>query len=78
MKNLNVMQRVAAPTPRFFKNLRTIGLVLAAVSASLLATPIALPAAVITAAGYIAVASSVLSAVAQVTVDEGQLKNESK
>lgn len=78
MKNLNVMQRAAAPTPRFFKNLRTIGLVLAAVSASLLATPIALPAAVITAAGYIAVASSVLSAVAQVTVDEGQLKNESK
>ncbi len=78
MKNLNVLERAIAPTPRFFKNLRTIGLVLAAISGSVLAAPIALPAAVITAAGYIAVASSVLSAVAQVTVDEGQLKNESK
>jgi hypothetical protein len=68
---VNIQQRIQAPTPSFFKKLRTIGLVLAAVSASLLAAPIALPAVVIQVASYLAVAGTVASAVSQTAVDDG-------
>ena len=58
-------ERLAAPTPRFYKKIRNAGLVLAAASAALLATPVALPAVVVQLAGYLAVAGSVATAVAQ-------------
>lgn len=65
---MNVIQRMKAPTPKFFRLLRTIGLALAAASGALLAAPIALPAAVITAAGYLTVAGSVITAVSQTAI----------
>ena len=67
---MNVVNRAKAPTPKFFKILRTIGLALLGISGSVMAAPVALPAAVITAAGYIAVAGGVMSAVSQVTVED--------
>ena len=69
MDSLTLLQRVAAPTPRFFRLLKVIGLTLAAASGTLLAAPVALPAIVTTIAGYIAVASTVATAVSQVTVE---------
>ena len=66
---MNVVQRVKAPTPKFFKTLRTIGLALAAVGGALLAAPIALPAALISVAGYITLAGGVMTAVSQTAVD---------
>ena len=66
---MNVVERAKAPTPKFFKVLRTIGLALLAVSGSIVAAPVALPAVVVTIAGYAAVAGGVLSAVSQITVD---------
>lgn len=79
MENNNVMERALAPTPKFFKTLRTVGLVLAAVAGTILTAPIGLPAAVVNIAGYLAVAGGVLSAVSQVTVDDGKaaVKNKS-
>ena len=68
-KIMNVVERAKAPTPKFFKVLRTIGLALLAVSGSIVAAPVALPAVVVTVAGYAAVAGGVLSAVSQITVD---------
>ena len=68
-KNMNVVQRVKAPTPSFFKTLRTIGLALAAIGGAILASPIALPAGLIAAAGYVALAGGVVSAVSQTAVD---------
>lgn len=70
---MNVVQRVKAPTPKFFKVLRTVGLALLAVSGSIVAAPIALPVVVVTAAGYVAVAGTILSAVSQITVDDNAL-----
>lgn len=66
---MSIIERVKAPTPKFFRVLRTIGLSLAAASGAILAAPIALPAAVITIAGYVAVAGSVITAVSQTTVE---------
>nr|WP_315178585.1 hypothetical protein [uncultured Flavobacterium sp.] len=54
--------------------MRTLGLALLAISGSVIAAPVVLPAAVVTVAGYIAVAGGVLSAISQVTVDDTALK----
>lgn len=65
---MNVIQRMKAPTPKFFRVLRTIGLTLAAAGGALLAAPVALPATVITIAGYLTVAGSVVTAVSQTAI----------
>lgn len=62
---MEAVQRAKARTPRFFRKLRNLSLTLAAVSGAILAAPIALPAIVITGAGYIALAGSVAGAVSQ-------------
>ncbi len=67
---MNIVQRVKAPTPKFFKVLRTIGLALATVGGTILAAPIALPAIVTTIGGYVAVAGGVLSAASQLTTTD--------
>ena len=66
---MTLVERVKAPIPKFFKVLRTVGIVLAAVGGAILASPVALPAAVVTVGGYMVVAGSVASTVAQTTVD---------
>jgi ABC-type xylose transport system permease subunit len=66
---MNLVERVKAPTPKFFRVLRSIGLALLAISGSVIAAPVALPVAIVTAAGYVAVAGGVISAVSQITVN---------
>ncbi|MFH6983599.1 hypothetical protein [Marinoscillum luteum] len=73
VNDLGVIERVKAPTPKFFRVLRNIGLTLAAVSGAVLAAPVALPVALVTAAAYVGVAGGVLTAVSQATVDEEEL-----
>jgi hypothetical protein len=65
---MNLLERVTSPTPTFFQKLRNIGLALAAISAAIIATPIALPTIVSTVAGYLAVGGTVLGAVSQITI----------
>jgi uncharacterized membrane protein HdeD (DUF308 family) len=65
---MNIFQRAKAPTPKFFKVLRTVGLSLAAIGGSLLAAPIALPVALVTVAGYLTVVGGVIGAVSQTAV----------
>ena len=67
---MNLLDRLVSPTPTFFQKLRNIGLILAAVSAAIVSSPVALPAIVVTVAGYLAVAGTVLGAVSQITVPE--------
>src|SRR6478735_3432413 len=71
---MKLIQRIKAPTPKFFRVLRNVGLALAAAGGVLLASPIALPAVVVTVAGYLTVAGAVATAVSQTAVeDESQL-----
>lgn len=67
-KEMNLVERVKSPTPKFFKKLRNIGLILGAASAAILTSPVTLPVAIVTAAGYLAVACGVITAVSQTTV----------
>jgi len=62
-----ILNRASAPTPKFFKVLRTIGLALAAVGGTILAAPVALPVIVTTIGGYVAVAGAVLTTASQLT-----------
>ncbi|AZB21702.1 hypothetical protein EG338_06185 [Kaistella haifensis] len=69
----NIIQRVQEPTPRFFRKIRNAGLLLTAVSGALLTAPVTLPVAVITVAGYLAIAGAIAGAISQTAVhDEGQ------
>ena len=72
---MNIVNRAIAPTPKFFRILRSIGLVLLAISGTIIAAPVALPVALVSAAGYVAVAGGVISAVSQLTsplIDESE------
>lgn len=60
-----IVERAKAPTPKFFKVLRNIGLMLAGVGTVLLTAPVTLPAVVVTAGGYLVTAGGVATAVAQ-------------
>ena len=71
---MNIVERIKAPTPKFFKILRSVGLALLGISGTIVAAPIVLPATVVTAAGYLAVAGGVISAVSQVTTPEEILR----
>lgn len=64
---MNIITRVKAPTPKFFKVLRTIGMGLASIGGIIVASPIALPLVLGTIGGYLAVAGSMLSVVSQFT-----------
>ena len=71
---MNIINRAQTPTPKFFRKVRNIGLILAAISGTIIAAPVALPAVVIKIAGYLAVAATAASAVSQVTSEEDDQK----
>ena len=63
-----LINRMQQDTPQFFRRLRNGGILLAAISAAVLTTPVVLPALVTKIAGYLAVGASVMSAVSQAAV----------
>lgn len=67
---MQIIKRAKSPTPKFFKKVRNIGLVLATVGTTIIAAPVALPAVLVKIAGYMAVAGGVASAVSQTTVEK--------
>ena len=67
---MNIVERAKAPTPKFFKVLRNIGMALLAISGSIIGAPVVLPVAVVSIAGYGALAGGVISVISQITVDD--------
>jgi hypothetical protein len=72
-KDMNIAERVAAPTPKWFKVLRTIGIALASVGGIIIASPVALPVGLVAAAGYLVLGGSILSIVSQTAVKAEEL-----
>ena len=69
---MKLIDRLKAPTPKFFKILRNVGLGLAAAGGVIVASPIAIPTLIVTIGGYLIVAGSVATAISQaVTTTEG-------
>lgn len=75
---MNIVQRAKAPTPKFFRVMRSVGLALLAFSGTIIATPVAFPVAVVTVAGYVAVAGGIMSAVSQITVNDEENFNKAR
>lgn len=71
---MNIIDRLKAPTPKFFKVLRNIGLGLAAAGGVIVASPIAIPTIVVTIGGYLIVAGSVATAVSQAVTENETAK----
>ncbi|QSS96347.1 hypothetical protein [Psychroflexus sp. ALD_RP9] len=63
---MTIKERYQSKTPRFFKKLRNIGLGITAVAGALLTAPVALPALVVSVAGYGLAVGTAVSAVSQV------------
>ena len=75
MKNnkINLAERVLAPTPKWFKVLRTVGIALASVGGIIIASPVALPVGLVSAAGYLVLGGSIISVVSQTAVKSEEL-----
>ena len=73
--SMNLVERVKAPTPKWFKIIRTIGIVLTAVGGAIIAAPVAIPAVLVTVAGYAMLGGTVATAIAQTAM---QTDNEEK
>jgi hypothetical protein len=69
-KLTSIKERAQTDTPPFFKKLRLIGLVAVTIGTTILMSPIAVPVALTTIAGYVILGGSVLTAVSQVTINE--------
>ena len=67
-KKMNLAERVLAPTPKWFKVLRTVGIALASVGGIIIASPVALPVGLVSAAGYLILGGSIISVVSQTGV----------
>jgi hypothetical protein len=72
----SVGKRCQAETPPFFKKLRTVGLVIAAVGTTIVASPVAIPAAVVTVGGFMILGGSIMTAVSQAAVSEADCEEE--
>ena len=69
---MDLMERVKAPTPPFFKKLRTIGIVVGVVGGALATAPVSLPAGVIALSSYLITAGTIITTISQITVDESK------
>lgn len=69
-KPLNIRDRLTTPTPPFFKRLATIGRNISCFSIGLLISPVHLPDAVTTVAGYMTAIGGVIAAVSELTVPQ--------
>jgi ABC-type xylose transport system permease subunit len=78
MQKPTLLGRANAPTPKFFRKLRTIGITIGAIGTAIIATPVALPVAIVTAAGYLVTVGSVVAAVSQLTVHQEPLDAEER
>jgi ABC-type xylose transport system permease subunit len=65
-----ITRRLKSPTPKFFKKLRNISIILAGVGGALVTAPVSLPAIVVTIGGYLITAGTVAGIVSQLPVDE--------
>lgn len=77
-RNLNLVSRMAAPTPKWFRIVRNVGLTLTALGGVLVAAPVALPAAVISVGGYLLLGGTLLGAVSQTAVSSEEYGEKSR
>ena len=68
----DLKKRWNAKTPKFWKNVQKVAIALGAAAGVVIAAPIALPATVVTVAGYLVTAGTVAATLSQLTVENYQ------
>ena len=68
-----VLKRWASPTPKFFKKVRNIGLVIGALGTAILTAPVSIPLVITTVGGYLVTIGSVVVAVSQLTINQEEV-----
>jgi ABC-type xylose transport system permease subunit len=66
----NLKERWQAKTPKFWKKVQRLGIIAGAIGAALVAAPIALPAAIVTGAGYLIAVGTATAALSQLTKED--------
>lgn len=67
---MELKERWNCRTPKFWKKVQKIGIVLGVIGGAILGLPISLPVAVVSASGYLIVAGSVTAALSQLTKED--------
>lgn len=70
-KKMNILDRVALPSPKFWQKVSAVGKAVGGLGLVLVAAPVALPAAVMTVAGYLVLAGSLTAGLSALTVESG-------
>lgn len=73
-KRLGLKQRWKSRTPRFWKKVQRFALISGAIAGAIISAPVALPAMIITGAGYVAVASGAIAGMSQFTKSDKKRK----
>lgn len=74
---MNLIERYKKPTPSFFRRLSNIGIVIASTGAIILTAPVAFSALIITIAGYLTVAGTVITTISEAVVSDNVKESES-
>jgi len=67
---MSLKKRWNSKTPKFWKRVQQIAIVVGTVAGVIIAAPVALPAAVVTVATYVVTAGTVAATLSQLTVDD--------
>ena len=71
VKNLSLLDRVALPSPTFWRKVSAVGKAIGGLGLVLVTAPVALPAAVVSVAGYLVLVGSLTAGLAALTVEPG-------
>jgi len=67
---MEVVKRLKSPTPKFFKKVRNLGLVLTAIGTGIIGAPVVLPVAIASIGGYLVLGGTIAAGVAQLTKED--------
>jgi hypothetical protein len=67
---MELIDRIKAPTPKWWKKFRNTASVIAGIAGALIVAPIALPVGVVTALTYVAVVGGAVAGTAQLTKED--------
>ena len=73
---MSIKQRWCAKTPRFWKKVQKISILIGAVAGVIIAAPITLPVAVVTVASYAITVGTVAATLSQLTVQSNDKRKE--
>ena len=69
---MELKERWQAKTPKFWQKLQKIGIALGVIGGTIVALPVALPAAVVTAGGYLVAVGTVTATLSQLTKEDAK------